>query len=279
MVNEIGVCSWSLRPHSVEELCDRLEAVGARNVQLALDPLREGHWKLGRTLDSLRRSGVTVRSGMMVTEGEDYSTLETIRETGGVRPTRHWKKNLRNAGKIARLARELELDLVSFHAGFLPEERSNLERQVLIERLREIIDVFREHGVRTAFETGQETAAVLLEVLDELNRTSVGVNFDPANMILYDKGDPIEALELLSSRVFQIHVKDATRTKVPGTWGAEVPVGTGEVDWSRFFDVVRSAELDVDLMIEREAGEERVEDIRLAHGLVTRELERIGGVA
>ena len=247
MQNQIGVCSWSLQPETAEALCEKLHAVGTTKVQLALDPLRLGDWKLGRTLDVFRTHDIEIRSGMMVTHGEDYSTLETIKVTGGVRPDEHWRKNHKAAGKIARVAQQLELDLVSFHAGFLPEEPGDPEREVMIDRLREIIDLFADCGVRTAFETGQETAPVLLEVLDELNRTSVGVNFDPANMILYDKGDPIEALSLLAPRVFQIHVKDANRTQEPGTWGAEVRSGTGEVDWDAFFDVVRERKLDVDI--------------------------------
>ena len=160
---------------------------------------------------------------------------------------------------------------MSFHAGFLPEE-SGPERTKLIERLRAYIDVFAGHGVRIAFETGQETATTLAAVLDEIDRETVGVNFDPANMILYDKGDPIEALKLLAPRVFQIHIKDATRTQTPGTWGEEVVVGTGEVDWPAFFAVVRDKELAVDLMIEREAGDTRVADIQTARKLVENEL-------
>jgi len=57
----------------------------------------------------------------------------------------------------------------------------------------------------------------------------VAVNFDPANMILYDKGDPIEAVRTLGPWIKHLHVKDATRTEQPGTWGAEVPWGTGQV--------------------------------------------------
>jgi L-ribulose-5-phosphate 3-epimerase len=93
----------------------------------------------------------------------------------------------------------------------------------------------------------------------------VGVNFDPANMMLYGMGDPIEAFRLLLPRVVQVHLKDATATDTPGTWGAEVPVGSGEVDWAAFGDVLRSADRAIDALFEREAGEERVADIRAGH--------------
>lgn len=267
----VGVCSWSLQPSSPAELAERAAATGVDAVQLALDPLRTGRFGLATTVAALAAAGLTVRSGMVGTRGEDYATLESIARTGGLRPDEHWDENLSDAYKSAAVAAQLGLDLVSFHAGFLPEE-PGAERLKLVERLRAYVDVFAARGVRVAFETGQETAATLLAVLDEVDRETVGVNFDPANMILYDRGDPIAALELLAPRVFQIHVKDARRTETPGTWGEEVVVGTGDVDWSAFFGVVRERGLDVDLMIEREAGDDRVADIRAAREVVEREL-------
>jgi len=135
-------------------------------------------------------------------------------------------------------------------------------------RLREIVDRFGEHGVRAAFETGQEHAATLLAFLEELDRPHAGVNFDPANMILYDMDEPTGALAALAPWVRQIHVKDARAPSVAGQWGEELPAGDGEVRWDDFFAAAGRAGLRVDLMIEREAGEDRVGDIRRARDLV-----------
>jgi sugar phosphate isomerase/epimerase len=267
----IGVCSWSLQANSALELAERVRAVGVDCLQLALDPLRTGAWSTAGTFAAMRAARLEVRSGMMAMAGEDYSTLETIRATGGVRPDRHWEENRRAAGANARLARELGLGLVTFHAGFLPEERGT-ERAKLVARLRELVDRFAEQGVRVAFETGQERAATLLAVLEELDRPEAGVNFDPANMILYDVDEPVGALAALAPWVRQIHVKDARRTRAKGTWGEEVPVGSGEVDWGRFFDVLVAQGLAVDLVIEREAGVDRVGEVRAARERVEREL-------
>jgi L-ribulose-5-phosphate 3-epimerase len=267
----LGVCSWSLQPSTPEELAERARAVGVDCVQLALDPLRTGEWSPAATVAALRAAELDIRSGMMGTVGEDYSTLATIRATGGVRPDAHWEANRRAASANARLARDLGLELITFHAGFLPEE-DGAERTKLVARLREVVDRFGEHGVRAAFETGQERAQTLLELLEELDRPGAGVNFDPANMILYDMGEPIEALAALAPWVRQIHVKDARRTRTRGTWGEEVAVGAGAVDWQRFFDVVAAEGIEVDLMIEREAGNERVADIRTARERVEHEL-------
>ena len=270
----LGVCSWSLRPTDPRALAERAALVGVSAIQLALDPLRTGAWKLGRTLSELDRAGLEVRSGMMACEGEDYSTLASIRATGGLRPDATWRENLRAARKNARLARQLELPLVTLHAGFVPERAGDAERLRLVARLREIVDTFADEGVAVGLETGQETAATLLAVLAEVDRPGLGVNFDPANMVLYGMGDPVDALNRLAPHVRQVHVKDARPSTRPGEWGEEVPVGDGSVHWHSFFDALRRHRLDVDLMIEREAGEERVADAVAAARLVRAELDR-----
>jgi len=268
MSRVVGVCSWSLRAESPGELVTRIQAVGVSAVQLALEPLRAGAWALVETRERLAAAGIEIRSAMMQTAGEDYSTLETIRATGGLRPDERWPQNRAVAVECAALARLLGVRLVTFHAGFLPHDRRDPERAKLILRLREVVDLFARQEVEIALETGQEEAATLVAVLDELERPAAGVNFDPANMILYAMGDPIAALRKLAPRVRQVHVKDARRTTTPNQWGQEVPAGTGDVDWARFFAAMDETGLRSDLMIEREAGDDRVGDIRAARRLV-----------
>jgi len=199
---------------------------------------------------------------------EDYSSLESIRRSGGVRPDTHWDINLSAARANARLARALNLTLVTFHAGFLPERRDDPERAMMLDRLRALADCFANEGADIALETGQEDAPTLLGVLDELDRPRVGVNFDPANMILYGMGDPVDALRRLAPRVRQIHIKDATPSPTPGEWGTEVVVGQGAVDWASFLGVVGSLLPQVPLIIEREAGETRIQDVRTARAFL-----------
>jgi sugar phosphate isomerase/epimerase len=129
-------------------------------------------------------------------------------------------------------------------------------------------DIFMVHNILVGLETGQETAPELAELLHKLNHPNIGVNFDPANMILYDKGDPVQALRILAPWIRQVHLKDARRTQVPGTWGEEVPMGTGEVDWRAFFATFKQVIFNVYLAIEREQGSQRVQDIRTARAVV-----------
>lgn len=266
MIGHVGVCSWSLQPESPDQLAESLVRAGATGVQLALDPIRTGAWSLASTRNAMKAAGVAVLSGMMATRGEDYSTLETIKLTGGVRPNATWDENRAAAEAEAQIAAELGLKLVTFHAGFLPHDKSDPERAILLDRLGQIIRIFAARGVSVGFETGQETASTLLDALAAL--PGAAVNFDPANMILYGMGDPSEAIRKLAPRMIQAHVKDAVPTETPGTWGAEVPVGTGKVDWKVYFETVWKCGRSIDLLVEREAGSDRVGDIRTALALI-----------
>ena len=258
--DRLAVCSWSLQPADPADLIAQLRQIGVMKVQLALDPLREGGpWADAK--QQLADGGVTLVAGMMGCVGEDYSTLQAIRQTGGVVPDETWPHTWENMQAMAPIARDLGLGYVTFHAGFLPEEPEDPDYEKLTGRLRQIADLFAALDITLGFETGQEDGPTLVDFLRVLDKPNVGVNFDPANMILYDKGDPIEALRELISSVRQCHIKDATRTTVPGEWGAEVIVGTGEVDWPAFFGVLAEAGFEGNLAFEREAGDQRVADI------------------
>jgi L-ribulose-5-phosphate 3-epimerase len=268
LLERLAVCSWSLQPGDPEQLTGLLETTGVKRVQLALDPLREQPEVWGRTPTVFAKAGVSVVSGMFGTIGEDYTTLETIRRTGGLVPDEHWEQNWRNIQTVVAIAKRYGLKLVTFHAGFLPHEESDPSFAKLLDRIARVADLFAAQKIDLGFETGQETADTLAAFLTKLGRPNVGVNFDPANMILYDKGDPIAALRVLGPWLKQCHIKDANRTKVTGTWGEEVAAGTGQVDWPAFFRTLGELKFTGPLSIEREAGMQRVADITAARQLV-----------
>src|SRR5262249_46773558 len=163
-------------------------------------------------------------------------------------------QNLKNIEASATLAQGLGLKLMTFHAGFLPHDEADPNFAKMLGRLGRVAAIFEAVGITLGLETGQETAPVLVQLLTKVNRRNVGVNFDPANMILYDKGKPLEALRTLGPWIRQVHIKDAVRTRESGTWGEEVPAGAGEVDWRAFFATLNELKFSGDFVIEREAG-------------------------
>lgn len=258
----LAVCSWSLEPRTPKQLVERVRATSLDRVQLDLQPLLEDPaW--GDTPAILADAGIAIESGMVRMAGEDYSSLASIRETGGLRPEATYPENLERARRAADRAATLGIGLVTFHAGFIPEESADPQRGVLLDRLREVAGVFTAVGVRVALETGQERAETLAAVLEEVGG-GIGVNFDPANMILYGMGDPVAALDRLAPWVLQIHAKDALPSPTAEAWGREVPLGSGAVDWPAFLSLAASSAAEASLVIEREAGTHRVADIHRA---------------
>jgi len=260
--SRLAVCGWSLQAPDPATLIERVLAAGFRRVQMDLDPFRENPDAWDAAPDLFARAGVEMVSGMFRTVGEDYSTLETIRVTGGIVPDATWERNLANAAATARNAAKLDLPFVTFHAGFLPHDPKDPEFVKLAGRVREIARIFAAQGIVLGCETGQETAEDLATFLTHLDEPNVAVNFDPANMLLYGKGDPVAAATRVGRWIRGVHMKDAAVTKTPGAWGTEHPVGTGEVDWPGFLAALDAAGFDGWMCFEREAGDQRVEDLR-----------------
>lgn len=256
----LGVCSWSLQPSSSGELVEKLEKIGLKRIQLDLDPLREHPEPWADLAERLSAAGISLVSGMFRTVGEDYSSLESIRETGGLVPDSTWAENWQNLQQTVTQAKQLGLTTVMTHAGFLPHEPSDPNFEKMVQRMRDIASLFADHGLTLCCETGQESAEGLVTFLEHLPE-NVAVNFDPANMLLYGNGDPIEALRTIGARVLTCHLKDAKLAQVPGTWGEEVAVGQGEVDWPLFFQTMKEIGYQGDFCIECEAGDQRLEDI------------------
>lgn len=279
-VEQIGVCSWSLQATGPRDLADKVNALGLKKVQLGLTPHRDDPGAWDGVQEILAESGIRIVSGMYSTVGEDYTTPETIRRTGGVVPDEHWEENLQLAHVTAALAKAMGLKYVNAHAGFLPHDAASPDFDKLCRRVLALAEVFGANGVTLLLETGQETAQSLLVFLDAMKKRgaqNIAVNFDPANMILYDMDNPIEALRLLVPHVRQVHVKDAKRTTVKGQWGEEVIVGTGEVDWVAFVRILAEANFDGGYIFEREAGADRVGDIAQGIRALTTAMEEVAG--
>jgi len=264
----LAVCSWSLRPEDVNQLIERVHACGMNSVQLDVTHLADTPHAWSDLPKQFQQAGIHIVSGMLRPRGEDYSSIARIRETGGVRSDATWLENQHLASRVANTAAEMGIPLVTFHAGCIPHDRSDPLRQCMLDRLVCMVDLFGGAGVRVAFETGQESAECLLAVLHELNRTKVGVNFDPANMLLYGAGDPLHAFRMLKPWVRQVHAKDALPSGKEDVWGKETPIGKGAVPWKEFMEEVKTLPPHVAVVIEREGGERRVQEVAAARAFL-----------
>ena len=263
----LGVCSWSLQVKSIRELKGFLDGLGVNVVQIACGDPHHASWDEGEGMPAAAlESGIVMTGAMLGFPGEDYTTPQTIKQTGGFgNPALRAERIERLKWAIQRTM-ALGLSDLSLHAGFLPAP-DDAGRSAILEALDEAGKLAAARGITLAFETGQETADLLRLTLDELDLPNLKVNFDPANMLLYDMGDPIRAVEILGPLIRSVHLKDARRPSVPGQWGQEVPLGQGDVNIREFVSALKKNGYTGPLVIEREVGDQagRLRDV--AHGL------------
>jgi sugar phosphate isomerase/epimerase len=261
------VCSWSLQVKSIPELKRLLGRLGIDVVQIACGDPHHAAWEEGDRLpEAARAAGFRLTGAMLGFPGEDYTTPQTIQKTGGFGDPATRPERLERFRWALDRTRALGLADLMLHAGFLPEP-GDPDRKPFLDTLGKVSQLAADKGVTVAFETGQETADLLRRTLDDLKCPNLKVNFDPANMLLYDKGDPLRAVEVLGPDIRSVHVKDANRPTVPGQWGEEVPLGKGQVNIKQFVKTLQKVGYRGPLCIEREVGdqEQRVADI--AHGV------------
>ncbi|MDB5350052.1 MAG: sugar phosphate isomerase/epimerase [Planctomycetota bacterium] len=259
----LGVCSWSLQVTSVRELKRLLEGLGVRATQIACGDPNHASWEEGDALpEAALASGLVMTGAMLGFPGEDYTSPQSIKATGGFGDPSLRPERLDRLAWALERTTALGLTDLMLHAGFLPEPGSP-DRRPFLDTLTRAGRMAADQGITLAFETGQESADLLRLTLDDLAASNLKVNFDPANMLLYDMGDPIRAVDILGPDIRSVHVKDAKRPLVPGTWGQEVPLGEGEVNIPEFVDVLKRVGYVGPLVVEREVGDQpsRVRDI------------------
>jgi L-ribulose-5-phosphate 3-epimerase len=258
----IGSTLWSLAIRDTVKALEKVSEMGFEAVQFTfLGDEDLAPQNLVRIRDALRRTGLKVAGGMISFVGEDYSTIASIRRTGGFVDPATFPERLLRCRLWGEAMASLGIRHVMSHAGFLPEPGEPQYRAVC-NRVAEAADVLHAAGLTVGLETGQEPARVLLAILDDLGRDFLSVNFDPANFILYGSDDPVAAARILGPRVSMMHGKDGTPSGRPGeVWGEEVPIGTGKVDFAAVIKSLEAGGFTGAIIIEREAGDNRLGDI------------------
>ena len=265
----VGVCSWSWRL-PMKDVAVKMDKVGVKGVHLALGPFiaPDGRHGGAESADAWAFVKGKVASGewkvmstMIGTVGEDYTTLETIRKTGGIVPDATWEQNKKIVTRGARLTQELGCKYMSTHAGFL-DESDPVAYKKYLSRVRWMRDECYKYGVTLILESGQETAEDLAKFM--VACPGVGINFDPANMILYAKGRPCDAVKTLYPWIMQVHAKDALYSTKPGTWGREVRWGDGQVQARELLITLEELGYKGNIVVEREGGAACAGDVKIA---------------
>lgn len=225
-------------------------------------------------LNRLAKYGVTISAVFGGFAGESYEDIPAVVKTVGLVPDETRQSRLNEMKEISDFAKMIGCDVIALHLGFVPHDSNDPDYAEIVNVTRDLCDYARDNGQALHLETGQESAAGLIEFIDATGCDNLFVNFDPANMILYGAGDPIEALELLGSRVRSVHCKDAKWAASPGNeWGEETRLGDGDVDMKRYLETLNKIGYSGALTIEREIPQDpERQKIEIGHavGLLNR---------
>ena len=249
----LGICGWSLDRHDI-----------VRGIRIAADELGLGTVQIGLfTVDSVRgidasavkrtadACGMSFAGTFLGFEGEDYSSIERITDTGGYLPDHSYAVRLETTRRAADLTASLGCRSLAVHAGTVPDDGAAPGYARLVERVREVADVTASAGLKLLLETGREPVSVLTQFLEDVARDNVAVNFDPGNLVLYGVDEPAQAMAALKGRIGGVHVKDAVRSAKPGVeFGQAVPLGAGDAQIPRVVSKLRAYGYGGPLLIE-----------------------------
>jgi L-ribulose-5-phosphate 3-epimerase len=168
-------------------------------------------------------------------------------------------------------AARCDISAVQTHAGFIPENPNDPLYKETIAALREVAEYCGRYRQNFRYETGQETPIALVRAIKNVGLDNQGVNFDLANLILYGKANPVDAIEILAPYIQGIHAKDGLWPTNPKDLGTEVPIGKGKVDFPRIVQRLKEIHYQGAITIEREiSGAQQLEDVRSATNYLQR---------
>jgi L-ribulose-5-phosphate 3-epimerase len=261
---ETGVMFWAGR--NPDETLAEMTALGVRCGQLALpgdlDLSCADAWR-----EALRMANFTVYTVFATFIGEDYADKPTVVRTVGFIPPATRAEREKRTCDVSDFAKALGVPAIATHVGCVPEDSKDEDHLAVQAMVRRVCDHAAANGQKVALETGQESATVLLDFMLGVNRPNLGINFDPANMILYGTGDPVEALGLLGEHVVSVHAKDGDWPPAdqPEALGKERCLGTGSVGMERFLRQLAKIGYTGPIAVEREAPDhaERLRDLKI----------------
>ncbi len=269
---EIGLMFWA--KDDAQQTLQQVKQFGVRAGQLgfpgelSLDGAAE-RWDAALTAEHF-----TAITAVCSYAGEDYQDIPTVQKTVGLVPEGTRAERVARTKAVSDVARKLGIDSVACHIGFISHDSGSTSYAEIRDVARDICDYCGKNGQSFTLETGQEPAKVLLQFISDVKRQNLKINFDPANMILYGTGDPIEALGVLGKNVISVHCKDGDWPPVdqPEALGVEKPLGEGSVDFPAFLSKLKEIGYRGVLSIEREEPDEakRAADIRKAVSLLRR---------
>jgi len=237
---EIGIFFWA-EPDAAATL-RAVKGCGVSSGQLGVDGSvilndeAAARWK-----EALRQEDFHLFTVFAAYEGESYADIPTVQRTVGFIPRETRAAREVRTRAVIDFAAALGVKSFGCHVGCIPADRNHPDYRDVLELVRRIADYAATFGMTFCLETGQEPAGELLAFFEDAGRSNLKINFDPANMVLYGSGEPVEAFRLLRKHVVSCHGKDGDwpDPAKPGSLGTERPLGEGSVNIPKFMAALR----------------------------------------
>ena len=185
--------------------------------------------------------------------------------TIGLVPVRTREERLRALRMASDFAQKVGVESITTHVGFIPENPTDSVYISLIDVLKGVAKFCKENGQGFWFETGQETPVTLLRTIEDIGADNLGVNLDPANLLMYGKANPTDALDIIGKHVKGVHAKDGEYPTDGRELGKEKPLGQGRVNFPQLITRLKNLGYTGAITIEREiSGPQQIEDIKRA---------------
>ncbi len=218
-----------------------------------------------RLRHALDKHGIEATSLVVGGPGKEVWDFYQGPLTIGLVPRETRATRIAHIKKASDFAKQCGIPAVQTHCGFIPENPNDTVYRETVAAMREVAAYCKGNGQNFRYETGQETPITLVRAIQDVGMDNQGVNFDLANLILYGKANPVDAIELLGPYVQGIHAKDGLWPTNPKELGEEVPIGKGKVDFPRIIARLKELNYRGAVTIEREiSGAQQVEDVRAA---------------
>lgn len=218
---------------------------------------------VGRLRRALQKYEIEATSVVVGGPGKEVWDFYQGPLTIGLAPKSTRAARVAHIKKASDFAKQCDIPAVQTHCGFIPENPNDPVYKELVTAMRDVVGYCKRNGQNFRYETGQETPITLVRAIGDVGLDNQGVNFDLANLILYGKANPVDAIEILGPYVQGIHAKDGMWPTNPKQLGEEVAIGKGKVDFPRIIERLKQLNYRGAVTIEREiSGPQQLEDVR-----------------
>ncbi len=253
-----------LRGGEVQEAVDKVKSLGLPSCQVGWPPFTP--LEVGQALQAAAQAaGITITTLWAGLPGPAVWNFVDGPATIGLVPDEWRAERVKALQAAAEVAGKIGVQSITTHCGFIPFWPGDRLYKETVAALKDVLAACTESGVQFWYETGQETPITLLRTIEDVGYENQGINLDPANLLMYGNGNPIDALDVFGQWVRGVHAKDGEYPTDGKNLGAEKPMGEGRVNFPVLVPKLKSLGYRGALTIEREiSGEQQIADIKRA---------------